>query len=144
MVASWRVVFLHGLLCATSTLELTACVSLLQTAAPHSAAPLCLPAQLCQEHGISKDGMLEDFATQVSLSLDGLGAVAHITRAGLCTPHKAVAAVAAGHAGANTESASLDSKHVLLPARKQEHTQLAVLLSVAGWRQEGCVLLPSR
>lgn len=22
--------------------------------------------QLCQEHGISKDGMLEDFATQVS------------------------------------------------------------------------------
>jgi tubulin gamma len=25
--------------------------------------------QLCLEHGISKDGILEDFATQVSLSL---------------------------------------------------------------------------
>lgn len=29
----------------------------------------CCSVQLCQEHGISKDGMLEDFATQVSHSL---------------------------------------------------------------------------
>jgi hypothetical protein len=33
---------------------------------PADAFLVAAAAQLCQEHGISKDGMLEDFATQVS------------------------------------------------------------------------------
>lgn len=65
--------------------------------ASHSAAVACFccPAvpclQLCQEHGISKDGMLEDFATQVSQSVtQAVSQLQHQDhQASHCQPNKA-------------------------------------------------------